>query len=91
MTCDHCATSIDKQLGADGIIDRNVSYKEAGAQVSFDESKISSAEITDLIKSAGHYKVTGSSEWQEGFVNENHLIIIGGGSAAFAAAIESYS
>ncbi|KAA3616804.1 MAG: mercury(II) reductase [Calditrichaeota bacterium] len=89
MTCDHCATSIEKKLDADGIIEKSVSYKEAGGQISFDENKISSEDITNLVNGLGHYKVTGSSELQENFGNENHLIIIGGGSAAFAATIQA--
>ncbi len=89
MTCDHCATTVDKQLNAQGILKKNVSYKEAGAQVSFDEHKISGAEIEQLINATGHYQVTGRSELQENSGNEKHLIIIGGGSAAFAATIEA--
>jgi mercuric reductase len=90
MTCDHCATGIENKLTTDGIIDKNVSYKNAGAQISFDENKISSAEITNLVNGIGPYKVTGSSEAEGTGGEENHLIIIGGGSAAFAATIEAH-
>lgn len=91
MTCDHCAATIEKKLDTDGIIDKNVSYKDAGARVSFDESKITGNEIEHIINGTGHYKVTGSSELPEtgGDGDEKHLIIIGGGSAAFAATIEA--
>ncbi len=89
MTCDHCASTIAKKLEADGIMDKSVSYPEAGASVSYDESKISSAEIADLVNSTGHYKVVGSSEISSAADNAKHLIIIGGGSAAFAATIEA--
>ncbi len=88
MTCDHCAASVTKQLDADGILDKNVSYKEADAMVTFDENKISGAEIEQLINATGHYQVTGLSELKNDSVNEKHLIIVGGGSAAFAAAIQ---
>ncbi len=89
MTCDHCVTGIENKLTADGIIDKNVSYKNAGAQISYDENKISSAEITNLVNGIGPYRVTGSSEAEGNAEKENHLIIIGGGSAAFAATIEA--
>ena len=89
MTCDHCATGIAKKLEAEGIIDKSVSYPEAGAKISYDESKISSAQIADLVNSTGHYKVTGSEEIVSPGNTQKHLIIIGGGSAAFAATIEA--
>lgn len=89
MTCDHCATTVARQLDVEGILERSVSYKDAGAQVSFDESKISDADIKRLIDGTGHYKVTGISELKGSPGNEKHLIIIGGGSAAFAATIQA--
>ncbi len=90
MTCDHCAISIEKRLDADGIMDKNVSYKEAGAKVTFDEDKISRDKINKLVNKTGHYKVIGSSEIKESSGNKKHLIIIGGGSAAFAATIQAH-
>ena len=89
MTCDHCARTIEKTLDADGIIEKNVSYREAGARISFDPTKISGNAIKQLIDGTGHYKVSGSSEVAESGNNDQHLIIIGGGSAAFAAAIRA--
>lgn len=89
MTCDHCATSIEKQLNADGIMDKKVSYKEEGAKVTFDEDKISRDDINKLVNKTGHYEVTGSSDIEESSGDKKHLIIIGGGSAAFAAAIQA--
>ncbi len=89
MTCDSCATSIEKQLNADGIMDKNVSYKEAGAKITFDEDKISRYDIDKLVNKTKHYEVTGSSDIEESSGNKKHLIIIGGGSAAFAATIQA--
>ena len=89
MNCDHCARTIEKTLDADGIIEKNVSYREAGALISFDPTKISGDAIKQMIDGTGHYKVSGSSEIAESGSNDQHLIIIGGGSAAFAAAIEA--
>lgn len=91
MTCDHCARTIEKKLDADGIIDKSVSYKDAGARISFDAGKISAEAIEQIINGNGHYKVSGSSELAETGGNNKHLIIIGGGSAAFAAAIEAHA
>ena len=90
MTCDHCATSISKILDADGIVEKNVSYRRNSAEVSYDAEKISAEEITALINDTGQYHVTGSHEenGKEGG-SQKHLIIIGGGSAAFAATIEA--
>ncbi len=89
MTCDGCAAGVAKKLEREGIIDREVSYPKASARVSFDAEKISSQEISDLVNDTGHYKVTGSEEIESSGNEDRHLIIIGGGSAAFAAALEA--
>lgn len=89
MTCDHCASTVEKSLVGKGIIEKNVSYPKAGAQVSYDENQISADEIAELVNSTGHYKVTGYSESEAEGGQDIHLIIIGGGSAAFAATIEA--
>ena len=89
MTCDHCAAGISKKMDVKGIIEKDVSYPKASAQVSYDPEKISSAEISDLVNSTGHYKVVGSTEIKSATDIAKHLIIIGGGSAAFAATIEA--
>lgn len=90
MTCDHCATSITKVLNADGIVEKKVSFRTGSAGVSYDADRISPAEITAMINATGQYHVTGSHEenGSEGG-SQKHLIIIGGGSAAFAATIEA--
>ncbi len=89
MTCDHCATSIEKYLDVNGIMDKNVSHKESRAKVTFDEDKISRDKIEKLVNESGQYKVIGISEIKTNSVNKKHLIIIGGGSAAFAATIQA--
>jgi len=90
MTCDHCATTISNLLNRDGILEEQVSYPDHSAKIKFDAEKISLAEIISTINDTGHYQVTGTREEQP-TVNEGqkHLIIIGGGSAAFAATIEA--
>lgn len=90
MTCDHCATSIEKRLDANGIMDKKVSHKESRAKITFDENKISQETIEQLVNESGQYKVIGISEIKTNSVNKKHLIIIGGGSAAFAATIQAH-
>ncbi|MFQ6613151.1 MAG: mercury(II) reductase [Fidelibacterota bacterium] len=90
MTCDHCATSVSKLLTMDGIVEKQVSYPDHSAKVKFDAEKISLQTITVKINGTGQYRVTDTREEN---VNNNgtekHLIIIGGGSAAFAATLEA--
>ncbi len=100
MTCDHCASGIEKTFEAkDGIINKNVSYPETNGTFEFDTDKISKEEIIATINSTGSYKV--EKEIIQPFVfsrstikEDNHtyqydLVIIGGGSAAFSAAIKA--
>ncbi|MCH8011737.1 MAG: mercury(II) reductase [Candidatus Marinimicrobia bacterium] len=90
MTCDHCATSIAKILNADGIVEKNVSFRNGSAEVSYATDKISAKEITGMVNDTGQYQVTNFLK-EDNVENGSpkHLIIIGGGSAAFAATIEA--
>lgn len=101
MTCDHCAIRIERALRADGIVEKSVNYPEGIARVTFDAEKITSEDISVMINSIGHYRVVGMEEKSggrspEGFKPQEsngaakHLVIIGGGSAAFAAAIRAH-
>lgn len=90
MTCDHCAVAIEKKLaGKEGIISKQVSYGKKSGAFSYDPSLISKQEIIDTINSSKSYRVTGNDP--EKVTGKNHfdLIIIGGGSAAFSAAIKA--
>ncbi len=86
MTCDGCAKGIEKNItNLKGITTNNVDYTNSEGSFTFDEAVISKGEIIKEIEKSGHYKVTN---------NENFhfdLIIIGGGSAAFSAAIKAES
>ncbi|MBW6481266.1 MAG: mercury(II) reductase [Bacteroidales bacterium] len=92
MTCDHCAQTIAKKFSEkDGITNHDISYPSGSGKFEYDPKKINKEEIAVLIDSTGHYKVAGEVEQQS---NENttfDLIIIGGGSAAFSAAIKAES
>ena len=96
MTCDHCATGIEKLLSKnEGISETKVSYPKATCECSFAPSKTNKEEIINTINSTKSYRVkeniaSGGSVAAE---DKKHfdLIIIGGGSAAFSAAIKSES
>jgi mercuric reductase len=90
MTCDGCAKSIERKFeGNDGVLDKSVNYPKGEGTFAFDSSKISKEDIIETINGTGHYKVKG--ELNNGYSPENNfdLIIIGGGSAAFSAAIKA--
>lgn len=90
MTCDHCATHISKTLSANGIVEKNVSYKDGSAKVSYDADLITAEAITTLVNDTDQYTVIHSSRGVgRDSETHRHLIIIGGGSAAFAATIEA--
>jgi mercuric reductase len=86
MTCDGCAKGVEKSVAVlNGISKNDVDYANGEGSFSFDETVLSKDEIIAEIERSGHYKVSN---------NENShydLIIIGGGSAAFAAAIKAES
>ncbi len=90
MTCDHCATSIEKRFnGKDAVVSKEVSYLKGTGSFSYNPDQISRQEIIETINEGGHYKVK-KGIGQNGNVDRTgkgqyDLIIIGGGSAAFSA------
>lgn len=92
MTCDHCATSIEKHLKTkDGIISNKVSYPDKKGEFIFDPEKISKENIREIIDIETHYNVVKEIEDTNDSSTKYDLIIIGGGSAAFSAAIKAES
>lgn len=94
MTCDHCATSIENLLlKNDGISQANVSYQNGSCECSFDPSKTNKGEIVNTINATKNYKIKSMNENKKNGSDQNHfdLIIVGGGSAAFSAAIKAES
>lgn len=90
MTCDHCAVSIGERFeGKKGIVNKQINYSDKKGEFTFDASLTSKQEIIDTINATKSYRVVGeiASNWN----GKNHfdLIIIGGGSAAFSAAIKA--
>jgi len=89
MTCDHCAASIKKLVNTkEGVTETDVNYPSGKGEITFNPEKISKDEIVDTINKTKNYKVKSMTCCN---INSNHfdLIIIGGGSAAFAAAIKA--
>ena len=90
MTCDHCAISIEKNLSKlTGIKKADVSYPKGKATVAFDQSTLDKASVIEAVNQAGKYQVVGDSGKKQSDESHYSLIIIGGGSAAFAAAIRT--
>jgi mercuric reductase len=69
-----------------------VSYSKATCECAYDPSKTSKEEIINIINNTKNYRVKGEiPENGSGGNNQFDLIIIGGGSAAFSAAIKAES
>lgn len=90
MTCEHCAQTISKKVSKlEGLISQSVSYLAKEGKFEFDAEKLSRTEIINTINSTGSYKVARESVFNKDGTDKYDLIIIGGGSAAFAAAIKA--
>lgn len=90
MTCDHCATGIEKRFeDKKGILSKAVSYKEGKGSFTFNPERINQSEIIETINRGGNYKVQKEigedGNLERAGKGEYDLIIIGGGSAAFSA------
>jgi len=88
MTCDDCAKGIEKNVASLNGISQNKVYYQKGEEgvFAFDENSSSKENIIQEIEKSGHYKVNGELNSK---TNHYDLIIIGGGSAAFSAAIKA--
>lgn len=95
MSCEHCARGIEQLLReAQGINEVEVSYAQALCRCSFDASQTDVKTITARIEAGGSYRVREIKTAEEPSLRSNQsfdLIIIGGGSAAFSAAIKAES
>lgn len=90
MTCDGCARTVASQFeDKEGVLDKTVSYPDGLAEITYNPENISKNEIIDTINATGHYKVTGEIGAFGNSRNRYSLVIIGGGSAAFAAALRA--
>ncbi len=91
MTCASCESSVARLLTADGVQEKQASYGKRNARVTYDEDVLSSDDLVGLVNRTGHYEVTNIKGETSGDGSTKHLIIIGGGSAAFSAALEAQS
>ncbi len=92
MSCNGCAASIESQLNHPGILNKEISYDKGSGEILIDTSQVTPQEIGQLIQGMSSYRVShmdvrdkDSSTQRPSF----DLIIIGGGSAAFSAAIKA--
>jgi mercuric reductase len=93
MTCDHCASTIEKQFTDNkAVTDKKVSYPKGKGAFTFDENKTSKEEIIQTINNTGHYRVIEEASTARSSPPKHYdLIILGGGSSAFSAAIKAES
>lgn len=96
MTCEGCATHIEKDMNAtEGVLSSTVNHETGKGEFNFDADKMSKANVIDAINSVGDYSVVNNVDEEEVSAvnskgqNQFDLIIIGGGSAAFSAAIKA--
>lgn len=88
MTCDHCAVSIEKRFkGKKGIVNKRINYGDKKGTFIYDPALISKQDIIETINASKTYRVIRDSNGNGAGKNHFDLIIIGGGSAAFSAAI----
>jgi mercuric reductase len=90
MTCEHCARSIEKKLSQLRGVEQAKVHFEQG-KVAFDPQTVNAERVVKAVNNMPQYKV---KDWSENNSDGNvpasyDLIILGGGSAAFAAAIEA--
>lgn len=91
MTCDHCASSLETALGrVAGICKTSVSYAERHATVDVDSGTKADA-VIDVIRAQGYdaQLVDQAGPARTGHGLALDIVIIGSGSAAFAAALRA--
>ncbi|GBF20566.1 mercury(II) reductase [Arenibacter sp. N53] len=98
MTCSGCSSHIEKDLNhKDGIVSGTVNHETGEGKFVFDTNIISNHDVINAVNSVGNYSVVEDIEKEDccvtnsNFKNQFDLIVIGGGSAAFSAAIKAES
>lgn len=92
MTCDHCAVSIERLLEKkNGILSKKVNYASGKGEIAFNPDHITKEEIIQSINQTPTYraKETNNNGLTKSKATHFDLIIIGGGSGAFSAAINA--
>ena len=92
MTCEHCASVVERTLAAvAGVRRATVSYASGTAHVEAAEALTVSA-LRDAVEAKGYgasIPLNRERRHRDGAGNNLHIAVIGGGSAAFAAAIRA--
>lgn len=105
MTCSGCSSHVEKDMNAkDGVISSAVNHETGIGEFIIDTIKIGKKELINAVNNIGDYSVINEAEKETTAVsnsesttikdsssdkNDYDLIIIGGGSAAFSAAIKA--
>ena len=105
MTCSGCSSHIEKDMNkTEGVLSSNVNHATSIGEFTFNKDKTNKSKIIEAVNSVGKYEVKDAIEKEESLTtnldkavskdlskdkNNYDLIIIGGGSAAFSAAIEA--
>ena len=97
MTCSGCSSHIEKDLNVkDGIVSSIVNHETGKGEFVYDSNKLSNQDVINAVNNVGNYLVIEDIEKEDCCVtnakdydgkNKFDLIVIGGGSAAFSAAI----
>jgi mercuric reductase len=101
MTCSGCSSHIEKNLNVkDGIVSSTVNHETGKGEFVYDTNKLSNQDVINAVNNVGNYSVIEDIEKEDCCVtnakdydgtNKFDLIVIGGGSAAFSAAIKAES
>jgi mercuric reductase len=105
MTCSGCSSHIENDMNAqDGVVSSSVNHETGKGEFTFDTDKFDKSKLVDAVNNIGNYKVVNGVENDTTVVsnsedttikdtsndkNNYDLIVIGGGSAAFSAAIKA--
>uniref|UniRef100_UPI00404794D0 mercury(II) reductase n=1 Tax=Mariniflexile sp. TaxID=1979402 RepID=UPI00404794D0 len=105
MTCSGCSSRIEKEINAkEGVLSSAVNHETGIGEFSIDTNKMDKEKLIDAVNKIGNYSVINEAEKETTVVSNSEsttikdsssdksdydLIIIGGGSAAFSAAIEA--
>ncbi|VAV85868.1 Mercuric ion reductase [hydrothermal vent metagenome] len=101
MTCSGCSSHIEKDMNAkDGVLSSTVNHETGNGEFTFNKDKFDKSKLVEAVNSIGNYKVINGVEKEthnisnpeDTFSNDKNqfdLIVIGGGSAAFSAAIKA--
>ncbi len=99
MTCSGCSSHIEKDMAkTQGVVSCSVNHETGKGEFTIDTNKIGKEELINAVNSVGNYSVIDAVEKEDCCVtnakdydgtNKFDLIIIGGGSAAFSAAIKA--